>query len=134
MERRSTVALVARASVAAATLFALPNAASAKSYFCAPKPVKLGSYRPDESSPEVDINVSVRDAFDFWFDDMNGDFISYEKGTIGPLRRGLIELPIPARKYLDYPSVVVNYAVMANQCVIAPMGVLPAAAQRAPNE
>jgi len=103
----------------------LIDEASGASYFCSPAPIKLGSYRPDDSDEELDISVRAPDASPFWFDDQTGDYIALQNGKIGPLESRKVRLPLEMRQGGESVGNTAAFAFLAGQCAAAEMGVVP---------
>jgi hypothetical protein len=100
--------------------------AAAASYFCEPKPIKLGSYRPDDADKDLDIRLTLP-VEPFWFDDQTGDYQA--EGEDGP---ELGKLAIPIESAPNYGSIFafslpfkVRVTFEAGQCVASAMGVHP---------
>lgn len=136
-------------SLLAVTVWAAPSLASldrasAASYFCSPAPIKLGSYRPDDTDEELDITVRFPDQTPFWLDDQSGDYQGFAGGVVGPLERAKVTVPLDAereRRALGWPGkatelsgaereraslgLIVAGMFQFGQCLPSPMGVVP---------
>lgn len=115
--RGSVTAMSVAACLAQSGLVA--DQAMAASYFCAAQPIKLGTYRPDDSSDELDIRVKL--PLDrFWFDDRTGDYQA-EGAALEP---GKLTVPLAGSPRTSL-AFMVQATFDAGQCVASAMGIHP---------
>lgn len=115
---RGSVTVVSVAACLAQSMLMADRAAAA-SYFCAPQPIKLGSYRPDDTSEELDIRVKL--PLDrFWFDDRTGDYQA-DGAALEP-KKLTVPLAGAPRTSLAF---LVQATFDAGQCVASGMGIHP---------